>query len=254
MATLKVNFHASWIDDKSDLVYTNNFQRIINFYLFQCPNENVSSSGIDLKSYGWKNPWKNDCLRLYLYSIATLENDKTLFKAKNYEDVSKGIDQIKIKGKFYNTSANKVVFYTSQKYPDILTIIFYIRCAFAHGRFLIKTIDNEVVYFFEAINPKKESVLKARLVLKEKTLIDWIDILKNGPNSFNTSYKKYIDEIREFILFKINSEQSILKEILFEKAPYLSALCKRVVNQLLKEKKISCKKNQLFLNKQKGLH
>lgn len=63
----------------------------------------------------------------------------------------------------------------------VLSAFFHIRNALAHGRFEIKKHGNFLYYYFEDVQRDKDgSKLTARMVLKEKTLLNWIDLIKNA--------------------------------------------------------------------------
>ena len=79
------------------------------------------------------------------------------------------------------TSATKCYLFTNNKGRNVLSILYGIRNSFAHGSFNIKTINNRKVYFLDACKEKKAKIdRKARIVLYEKTLLDWIKLIKDG--------------------------------------------------------------------------
>lgn len=71
--------------------------------------------------------------------------------------------------------------FTNNKNRNVFSILYSIRNSFAHGSFNIKTINNRKVYFLDACKESKTSInRKARIVLYEKTLLDWIKLIKDG--------------------------------------------------------------------------
>lgn len=59
--------------------------------------------------------------------------------------------------------------------------MFYaIRCAFAHGSFAIHKYKKQNYYVLEN---KDNGALKARMILKEDTLLKWIEIVETFPKS-----------------------------------------------------------------------
>ena len=56
-----------------------------------------------------------------------------------------------------------------------------IRNALAHGSFTVKSYKNTRIYFFANYH----NYLKAEIVLHERTLLSWIDIVKNGYEHFS---------------------------------------------------------------------
>lgn len=78
-------------------------------------------------------------------------------------------------------SENKCCLFINNKNRNVLSILYSIRNSFAHGSFNIKTINNRKVYFLDACKEKKAKIdRKARIVLYEKTLLDWIKLIKDG--------------------------------------------------------------------------
>lgn len=74
-----------------------------------------------------------------------------------------------------------MLFIHNNKDRNVLSILYSIRNSFAHGSFDIKTINNRKVYFLDAYKESKTSInRKARIVLYEKTLLDWIKLIKDG--------------------------------------------------------------------------
>lgn len=60
-------------------------KRIILFYVFNTPCEQLSSSSIPLTAYGWpKTVWKNNVLKETLWSVAKLKRDKTFIVAQMF--------------------------------------------------------------------------------------------------------------------------------------------------------------------------
>lgn len=55
----------------------------------------------------------------------------------------------------------------------------HIRNSFAHGRFTVKKINKEFYIFMEDINTTQEKFfINARIILREKTLLEWINIFE----------------------------------------------------------------------------
>ena len=72
------------------------------------------------------------------------------------------------------------VFLRSQENTTLQSLFSAIRNAFAHGSFSVRAYNKTRVYFFANYN----KYLKAEIVLREDTLLSWIDIVKLGytPN------------------------------------------------------------------------
>ena len=78
--------HPGWIKrNKVDPEFgDDNLKRIILFYVFNTPCEQLSSSSIPLQNYGWsKTVWRNNTLKDQLFNVATLKRNETFVVAKN---------------------------------------------------------------------------------------------------------------------------------------------------------------------------
>ena len=72
-----------------------------------------------------------------------------------------------------------IVIHTRSDMPDSESIYYYIRNAFAHGSFeIVRENKKQPVYRFES---KKDGVIKARMQLKENTLIRLKELAEMGP-------------------------------------------------------------------------
>ena len=83
---------------------------------------------------------------------------------------------------FHNLREEKIVVHKKYNLNQIESIFYHIRNSFAHGRFQIYSYKDELYYVFESGIIKKsidKIELKARMVIKEKTLLKWIEILNN---------------------------------------------------------------------------
>lgn len=146
-------------------------QRILNFYVFSCPVEGVNIQSKKINEYGWNTPVLKRSLSGKLKNLIT---DKHFKIAKNALE----FDEILQSNKVLNTMGNicESVLLTSDQ-TNISELLFRtIRNSFAHGAFLIKMNKKELYYILENRNNGK---LKARMIVKEETLLKWIDILKN---------------------------------------------------------------------------
>jgi len=205
MSEIFESFNPGWVKTKDNLVYSKNFSQIINFFVFGTPCENVSSSGICMSDRGWKKDiWKNSNLRNFLLTSANLFSEKTYKKVVKLSDMSTESTKIGLNNSFHTKrEINKVLFYTDKKNTDILTIFYYIRCALAHGRFQIyKSTNEDYVYVMESITKKKgtkDFTVKARMILHEKTLVNWIETILESEDKF----KNKIAEMNVIVQNKI---------------------------------------------------
>ena len=227
-----------------------NFYEILKFYLFNTLCENTSSMGKSMKDYHWnKNCWGKNELRDYMLNIAELlHSEKRLSKARTIDAMSQAIQTTNLIDKFYKQCTdNTIAFYNSGKYPDIIQIFFYIRCAFAHGRFLVK---NER-YYMEAIDSKSYK-LKARICIKEKTLLEWKKIIESGNSVFQEDLRLMNDKtnetIKQMILNCIKNGCMRKKDIVSDIREQLVITKKKIEEQF----RVLIKDNIIKLNKNHG--
>ena len=154
-----------------DISYTDNFKKIITFYLFECPVENVSARGYEFGDLGWTNYYLRK-FNSMMKDVATIEDKNwRLCNIKDIDDNLKSID----KSKEYIVCNNgngktKSIFYA-------------IRNAFAHGSFEINYNNKVIFYHLKNID---NSTLKADIYLKEETLILWISLFNTNPEYLTT--------------------------------------------------------------------
>lgn len=155
---------------------------IIIFYVFNTPCENASSSSIPMRNYGWKNNvFKTYDLKNYLYDFAGLERDKSLFFVKKLEEMHTSLRSAQLTGEFHKRrNTEKIVVYKG-KDNEIMCIFRHIRNALAHGRIAIYSVKNEIIYVLEdGIVKQNEFEVRARMILKESTLIEWKETIESG--------------------------------------------------------------------------
>lgn len=58
------------------------------------------------------------------------------------------------------------------------SLFYAIRCAFAHGSFDIHTFENDTCYI---LDNRDSGVLKTQMILKESTLLKWIEVVESTP-------------------------------------------------------------------------
>lgn len=158
------------------------FQRIISFYLLQCPvvypekkdeagrKKRVSQLGKTMQDYGWH---ASTMQKLTYYFRKQFDSHKLNQK----EDVLRTY-------KTASTNSNNMhhvqfaFFKLNGKMPESASVLYYIRCALAHGAFERKSLNKRIVYLFESRNDKE---LKGIIQLNESTLLNWIDYIQAGP-------------------------------------------------------------------------
>lgn len=150
------------------------FIKILDFYLYRCPTADQSVRSILFKEYGWAGvPAFAELKRLMLDAASPELKDR--YKPCNKDAletmmIQLGLDEKKpkiIEGAVFLSTDGKTVMESLYR---------AIRHAFAHGSFYSCTRSKEKFYLLENF----DGYCKARLVLKETTLLRWIDIVKNG--------------------------------------------------------------------------
>lgn len=224
MAIVKESYYPGWVKSKDDLEFSNNFNRIINFYVFGTPNSKVSSSGKNMKQRRWnKDVWTKGDLRSYLLIAAELQNDFNYKKVLTLDTFSQAASTVGLDRNWQNKrDMNRIIFHSDKESNEILNIFFYIRCAFAHGRFQIYELDSgDPVYVLESVSGKGEKEkynVKARMILRESTLIKWADTILAGQ----IALERACEENR-------NKKMEAIKKVIAEEPiPSKSELIKRL--------------------------
>jgi hypothetical protein len=153
------------------------FNSIFDFFVIKCPVENVSERGITFKD-------RNIDLKKLNSKIKKINNNF----AKNWEVMETGkVDvQLFLEEKQLFKSVDKpyeFAYHTkTEKRYKTESLFYSIRCALAHGSFATHKYNGEKYYFFEnkyksKNKDKDKDKLKARICLKETTLLKIIDIV-----------------------------------------------------------------------------
>jgi hypothetical protein len=214
-------FYAGWIKAKDKTIWTENFEKIIMFYLFSTPCHLVSSSSTQVFDKKWdKTIWRKDKLRNVLLSVASLVSNSTYVSADKQDDMVHQLSIAGLDGIFQTRrDTERICFVRSKRCADFIDVLYYIRCAFAHGRFQIYNDEGINVYVLESGKTNKstgEFTVLSRMVLKESTLIAWAEILNAGQENLDFYFNKVMDELSSKIIIKIKSEKKITKKQNFE--------------------------------------
>lgn len=146
-----------------------NLQRIIQFYLFECPVEGKSQRGKIFKDYGYVGSPSFGKLKKTLLDSGTLSLPKNYYPSKKdkLNENFKKCESIVYPDEY-------CVFLKNDN--EICSLFSAIRNSFAHGSFNVKSYNKKRIYYFS--NFKKYE--KARIILHESTLLSWIKIIKNN--------------------------------------------------------------------------
>lgn len=255
-------FNPGWVNNKKGMQFSSNFQRIIEFYVFSTPCDLVSSSSHGLSGRNWgTKPWSKTRLRSYLLQVGEFEVGKNYFKVTKgskkegtKSDMNEKIASCHLNGTFHTKSENGIVFFSSGKYAEFIDIFYYIRCALAHGRFIISDASDPV-YILEAAKKHKEgsntrSIVTARMIIKESTLINWANIIDSGLNALQYLKQTEEQKIKEEVIDLIYSEPDLSKETIIRKlysnhsAGFSKKEIRNAFDSLKKEERIVYSKKQ----------
>ncbi len=178
------NLHPGWIKTVVPKNFNEeNLNRIIWFYVIHTICTDVSANGIPITKYGWDNKvWKKGNLKKSLYEKCKFEKDKNFYKASIQQDMKNACEVCKLKKNFCkNKNEERIAFVKVKNYNEVMSIFYHIRNSLAHGRIAImENSQKEITYFLEDGKKKNEKfIVTARMVLKEKTLISWINTIEN---------------------------------------------------------------------------
>ena len=156
---------------KKNYNFTEEFKEILRFYLLECPIEDVSRRA-DASVF---NHWIPRELRHRMEEASGLSaNSWKMVATREVEQTLRDMNC------YYKVNPNRevAVHIRSRNLNTPKALIYLVRCALAHSSFSQRVSNGETFYVLENTN---RNVLKGRAVLKEKTLISWINLIKKGP-------------------------------------------------------------------------
>jgi hypothetical protein len=172
---------ADWWDKGTKIPLNDgNFQKIIDFYLFNCPviyrqkkGKVISYKPVSARSktfidQGWVN-----------HMIPTLLSEmKQTSKNLKYHILSSSEDPVSIMDYYSRDDENNeiVAFLEREDMGNTYAIFYGIRNAFAHGSFSVIKCNKETIYLLQS---KKEKDIKTIMKLNEKTLLKWIELFNS---------------------------------------------------------------------------
>ena len=179
---VEVTFKPNWIN--KNIINSDNFNKIMYFFVVRTPAKNVSSQGYKFSSPEWENyKLTSSELREYMLGVANLKRDENFFVIHHVDDFKDVPKTVNLGKDFNKHLSEKVAIYVSNNKSILESLFYHIRCALAHGRFAIKVKNGETYYLFESVKSSKvddKYYLRSRMVLKESTLIKWIDVIFTG--------------------------------------------------------------------------
>ena len=147
-----------------------NLQKILKFYLFECPVPGISVRGRKFQDFGISGSAAFSRLKKNM-----LNNASSSLRG-NYKPSKK--NELDIYFSLMNSVNPPDEYCVFLKYDEkhvMQSLFSAIRNAFAHGSFCVKNYSGTRIYFLA----NHDGYLKAEVVLHENTLLNWIDCIKN---------------------------------------------------------------------------
>lgn len=167
-----------WIFEEPFSFEDKKFARIYRFFVIEPPLEDTSKRAKLLNEYGWSQKKITIVLKKQIPSLN--KNWKTISaeESKNLEEIEQDVKNLCKKNKILDevSERREVFIHRNMKKHKTKSLVYTIRCAFAHGAFNKKEYFGEQFYFFE--NRHKNKLL-GRIVVKEETLLKIIEIIEN---------------------------------------------------------------------------
>lgn len=182
---LKVQSNPEWIKTKElKKKELEALKEIFLFYVINTPYDSYSFRSINVTEYGWpENVWSTNELKEQLYHIANLNFGSSLIKVEFLKDMESACELANLKEDFYKKrDKERVVVYVNSNSNTMLSIFKNMRNALAHGRFEMYPSGEDYIFVMESVEKNNNSYeVKARMVLRQSTLLEWIKIIKKGP-------------------------------------------------------------------------
>lgn len=193
---------STWWNHECEIpIEKENFQRIIDFYLFCCPCEiekgskkkgtkvytKVSKRGKTLRSLGWTGGQLNTLLATMK---CTASGHLEYHTYKCGANIAEAVCSIEKSFALSDPHFEIIAMMERSDMNKTSAIFYYIRNAFAHGSFSVVHTGTKNIYYFESM---KEDVVWAQVRLREETLLKWIDDLSFSP----TVLKKSLEQNRK---------------------------------------------------------
>lgn len=151
--------------------YNPAFTKIVDFYLFNSPVRGINYySAKTITEYGWE---KNKLSTLKKLLLMNNDLRTNFFQCSSCDDLELTILNNHVYGD--QVVHKEIVLFLNNKKSIVESVLYLLRCAFAHRSFCIVRHKSERYYFVANVDNGR---IKGRLVLKESTLLKWIDIIK----------------------------------------------------------------------------
>ena len=184
MSEVRVSKQPSWIQEKKfNKRELEILKEILPFYIINTLHESYSYRSIGVSEYGWPlNIWNTRVLKDQLFHVANLTLNHNLFVVDTLSDMSNFCMRAHFGDDFYQYKDQERIVVYDNHTNIVLSIFKHIRNALAHGRFVMYPMGDDYMFAMESVDNHKEAlVLKARMILRASTLINWMNIIRTGP-------------------------------------------------------------------------
>ena len=186
------DFNAEWLQWLAPERFNDaDLFRIVVFFVFHSPCPELSSMGKRLSDYNWNTPWRKPFyLNRHLKQASS--NPKLLFSSSTYEKMSDALSKANLLTTFPDDIKTERVCIYDNMHNQFLSVFYHLRNAFAHCRLNIVDVDGECYFVMEDIIKEKQKgtyrqKVTARMILRKKTLLNWIDVIEAGEKEFKAS-------------------------------------------------------------------
>lgn len=169
----------TWTFKKSiKLVGNETLSKLVQFYVWETPVPSTSQKGRTFKELGWRS---HNFHTLQAAMRRASKLDRTRWIGANQKTVMEKLKELDRLDK-YDCSFEFAIHTVKGGLNKTEALFYLIRNGFAHGGFRICRFGDKRYYVFES---KDRGRLKGRAILREKTLLSWMKIVKAGPKRGN---------------------------------------------------------------------
>lgn len=226
-----------WVkpSDVSFIRENEDIREVIRFFVVNSPCANVSAREIDLTEYNWreKNPPKDKYLYNRLLSVAELVENDSLFIGESVDTTKDLFSTAGMKDDFWRKyTSNRIAIVNGGNL--IMTIFKVIRNCFAHCRFTIIPYNDVFVIAMEnGLASADRFEVKARLILKLSTLVEWVRIVKEEHNEEEKYERKNAIQVETALLDVIRLHGHEKIDDIIEKVSFDKLIVKEAKKRLI---------------------
>lgn len=186
--------HPEWLDTITpNRCYDENLYKVILFFVLFSPCPKYCTQGRTLQFYHWnEKPWSTNRYLKNKLDAGVFTDKKKYFRCvDNASTFSAALRKANLDGGFYLHREIERVAFTKVESSEYMSLFHHIRCALAHGRIAIfeDAETKDIVFVMEnGVESGTGFHVKARIILRESTLLRWIDIITAGPQEDEKNY------------------------------------------------------------------